>query len=386
MVRSFCFVGGNDYKITLYGNTLGGEKGSSTLELTVNAPPQIGNCEASPPAGKPLEPEFTLKCEGFTDEEKPLSYEFFYSTSPDGQSKSLGSGLEDSREKVVFPNGLEEHQYKLYLYAKVTDNLGASTTVEFSNTVEVKKEEINVKELQNKANEQLESMISSGNIRETASFVLSLAEVLNDQSTSSDDKSVSTEDKEESEKLREKLAIAVVDSAEVSDDTSLSDVAQFASTLTAVTNKPEQNTDKVVEKVSSLYDDASKAILAQATGGDGASSKEIEEASTAVFGGAVNIIKSADVKQKDETSTEKGQPKNNAQSEKVLGTLDTLSQALIASKVPGEDATKIETQSLSMGVSKEDSETLGEEPVTITNTQVKLPRNSPIFGNGTLDH
>lgn len=54
------------------------------------------------------------------------------------------------------------------------------------------------------------------------------------------------------------------------------------------------------EKVSSLYDDASKAILAQATGGDGASSKEIEEASTAVFGGAVNIIKSADVKQKDE--------------------------------------------------------------------------------------
>lgn len=46
--------------------------------------------------------------------------------------------------------------------------------------------------------------------------------------------------------LREKLAIAVVDSAEVSEETSLSDVAQFASTLTAVTNKPEQNTEKMV--------------------------------------------------------------------------------------------------------------------------------------------
>ena len=46
--------------------------------------------------------------------------------------------------------------------------------------------------------------------------------------------------------LREKLAIAVVDSAKVSEETSLSDVAQFASTLTAVTNKPEQNTEKMV--------------------------------------------------------------------------------------------------------------------------------------------
>lgn len=46
--------------------------------------------------------------------------------------------------------------------------------------------------------------------------------------------------------LREKLAIAVVDSAKVSEETSLSDVTQFASTLTAVTNKPEQNTEKIV--------------------------------------------------------------------------------------------------------------------------------------------
>lgn len=73
---------------------------------------------------------------------------------------------------------------------------------------------------------------------------------------------------------------------------------------------------------------------------------------------------------------------------KVLGTLDTLSQALTASKVPGEEATKIDTPSLSMGVSKEDIETLGKKPFTIGNSQgaeVKLPENSTAFGNGTLD-
>lgn len=52
------------------------------------------------------------------------------------------------------------------------------------------------------------------------------------------------------------------------------------------------------DKVSNLYDDASKAILKQATDHEGASSEEIKGASEAVFGGAVNLIKSADVKQK----------------------------------------------------------------------------------------
>ena len=51
--------------------------------------------------------------------------------------------------------------------------------------------------------------------------------------------------------LREKLVEAVVGNAKVSEETSLSDVAQFASTLTAVTNKPEQNTEKMV--VSTLF-------------------------------------------------------------------------------------------------------------------------------------
>ena len=44
--------------------------------------------------------------------------------------------------------------------------------------------------------------------------------------------------------------------------------------------------------------DASKAILAQATGENKASSEMVKEASQAVFGGAVNLIKTADVSQK----------------------------------------------------------------------------------------
>ena len=46
----------------------------------------------------------------------------------------------------------------------------------------MEKKEIRVGDLQKKATEQLESIMGGGNVRETASYVLSVAEVLNDQS------------------------------------------------------------------------------------------------------------------------------------------------------------------------------------------------------------
>ena len=46
----------------------------------------------------------------------------------------------------------------------------------------MEKKKISVGDLQKKATEQLESIMSGGNVRETASYVLSVAEVLNDQS------------------------------------------------------------------------------------------------------------------------------------------------------------------------------------------------------------
>ena len=137
MVNTFCFAGGKDYEITLYGKIQGGEEGLSTLKITVNKRPENGNCTTLPSEGNPLEPTFTLKCEGFTDEDEPLIYEFFYSTSPDGEKKSLGSGLEKFRESVSFPSGLQDHEFNLHLYAKVADNLGAATMVEFQHKVKV---------------------------------------------------------------------------------------------------------------------------------------------------------------------------------------------------------------------------------------------------------
>lgn len=62
----------------------------------------------------------------------------------------------------------------------------------------MEKKKIRVEDLQKKAIERLESIMGGGNVRETASYVLSVAEVLNDQSPST---AKSEDEKKKSEEV-----------------------------------------------------------------------------------------------------------------------------------------------------------------------------------------
>ena len=50
--------------------------GYSTLAVTVNSPPLLGTCGASPSSGVALDTKFHLSCSGWTDEDTPLEYQF----------------------------------------------------------------------------------------------------------------------------------------------------------------------------------------------------------------------------------------------------------------------------------------------------------------------
>ena len=63
----------------------------------------------------------------------------------------------------------------------------------------MEKKKISIGDLQKKATERLESIMGGGNVRETASYVLSVAEVLNDQSPSTAKKDLSKEKKKSEE-------------------------------------------------------------------------------------------------------------------------------------------------------------------------------------------
>ena len=138
-VLTFFLVGGKEYEFTLIGWIAGGNPGNSKRKITINKPPENGRCTATPAEGIALDTEFTLNCKDFTDDERPLQYEFFYLKEKGSKTEtSLGSGLEAKRDRVIFPSGVEKHEYNLTLYAKISDSLGASKMFEFESQIKVR--------------------------------------------------------------------------------------------------------------------------------------------------------------------------------------------------------------------------------------------------------
>ena len=69
---------GNEYKVSVIGMVHGRTNGYSESIFSVNIPPRGGTCSVDKPSGYSDETIFSFECEGWTDEDLPLSYEFQY--------------------------------------------------------------------------------------------------------------------------------------------------------------------------------------------------------------------------------------------------------------------------------------------------------------------
>lgn len=72
---------GNTYKVSVVGMVPGRTNAYSELVFGVNNPPSGGNCSVDQLSGYSDETVFSFKCEGWTDKDLPLSYEFQYRNS-----------------------------------------------------------------------------------------------------------------------------------------------------------------------------------------------------------------------------------------------------------------------------------------------------------------
>lgn len=79
-----------------------------------------------------METLFNLTCNGFSDTDKPIYYEFLYSKSPRDLNQSLGSGPDPWQNNVILSRG-----DNITIYAKVSDSVGATTIVTFTSAVKV---------------------------------------------------------------------------------------------------------------------------------------------------------------------------------------------------------------------------------------------------------
>ena len=75
VIEAGFLIAGRKYRLQLNAWKPGGEPGGYVIEeLFMNIAPSDGSCQFPIAQGFALETEFTVKCEGWKDDDKPLSY------------------------------------------------------------------------------------------------------------------------------------------------------------------------------------------------------------------------------------------------------------------------------------------------------------------------
>ena len=99
---------------------------SAQYSLTTDAPPSGGSCSVSPSEGVAIKTQFRISCQGWTDEDSPLWYEYFFK-HPTYGSMLLFYGWMPFTNDLFLPPGLEKHNFTLELFVKIMDVLGSHT-------------------------------------------------------------------------------------------------------------------------------------------------------------------------------------------------------------------------------------------------------------------
>ena len=78
----------------------------------------------SPSEGLVIETQFRVSCTSWTDEDRPLWYEFFFSHPVHGPMLLFYGWMPDSTG-LFLPPGLKENDFNVDLFVKISDVLGS---------------------------------------------------------------------------------------------------------------------------------------------------------------------------------------------------------------------------------------------------------------------
>eukprot|EP01034_Spumella_vulgaris_P044005 gene44005-biopygen37404 len=110
---------------------------TSSISVTVNAPPAPGTFQVTPVSSVVGSVQmFTFSASNWDDADRPIKYQFGY-TSNAGTQVVLVSLSEATFSTTTVPSGLASASYMVQCFAEIVDALGANTSVSYALTVSV---------------------------------------------------------------------------------------------------------------------------------------------------------------------------------------------------------------------------------------------------------
>ena len=111
------------YRIRIEGDVGKGLPGLAEYSFITDCPPEGGTCTVDRSHGIAMETEFGFSCQGWTDEDFPLRYEFLI--QEDGDYKLILHEGQDSFKRIYLPAGDSANNFTLVVLLRVYDTFKA---------------------------------------------------------------------------------------------------------------------------------------------------------------------------------------------------------------------------------------------------------------------
>ncbi|NP_999801.1 receptor for egg jelly 3 precursor [Strongylocentrotus purpuratus] len=351
--------------------------GYAEFSVKFNAPPTSGSCSVIPIDGYALQTDFTVACQGFTDVDDPLTYEMLIYSSVDvvdgdfvglGEGFQLYEGSESLQDGLYLPVGDGAHDYSILLQVNVIDCFMASTSVFLIAAVHPPTidtgGENGTRELLNMTSSvesNVNSLLAVGDTGQAAQLINALGSILNSIGDEDDD----AEDNDEWRDTRSEIRSSLVDSVAAIPVESMSSLRQSSAALAVIThNKREISTDVQVKAANALSEMTS--FLKAESGSYTQSQGTIESAGTILVEGLSNIFSAAkETESLPSNNTSQDAQESKAKSNKELteaavSAINDIQDAIVAGKIPSEEATIITSPTLSIAVGSISRDMLSE--------------------------
>ncbi|XP_067387024.1 polycystin family receptor for egg jelly [Emydura macquarii macquarii] len=347
---SFISIADRSYTLLLTITTWGGRSSVYRYSFYVNSPPRIGKCTINPTLGVAFLTKFIVQCNGFSDNNLPLTYKVIAASDLLKNSRitsleenTLGTivyfGYQPKTPSSFLPIGVPSKKYTLTIYVQVYDSLGAFSQVTLHATVQdpatSRPPDIMLNELvalTSGSSAPMTSLLQIGDYLSVGYLVYMVASILNDIKTAPTIQVSKAEFRESL--LNQSLSIPTANVMEVNQVVAC--ISELTQEVTEVNSGSQQLAIRKLKEVS----EALKGFRNKSLG-----SEQTELLSTGILTGLSNVLKASllDLRNVNVNAVKQ-----------TFSVMETLAEIVLQGKVPGENETVMETKSWNIHLNKDE--------------------------------
>ncbi|XP_066275245.1 polycystin-1-like protein 2 [Branchiostoma lanceolatum] len=398
VVRSGVFTVPGNYVLRVEVSLEDGRRGFAEYSFETNEPPTVGSCTVTPFVGTALVTAFSVSCNGFHDQDTPLTYSYLYnsggerlaslSTASGEMFSLLHSGTTSTMPPQLLPVGQASRDYNVTLKVRVSDAFGATSSVKLYVQVNDLPPEESVAvagRLTSGENSALSKLVRTGDLQAVLQLSRSVSSVLNSGSVNLTIAETGT---------FTKIRTAMVTGLSKFQPRSVLSVNSISASLSQATRAPDQLSTETQVVASGVLSNMASFLLSQPP--EDFSIEKVEESAVFIFTASINVMTGSSHAVEKATHTAETEDHDNNQNVQhsttaIFDTMNKMNDLLLRGKRPDEKPTVFVQKEFEMSLTKQRCRNMGAQIVSTSGSAGKpgswfrIPDASVLFGQACGD-